>query len=92
MVLEKNYEFSSKMFFIFLPTLRYFLVMAVMKQKNIRQAEKTLREMVDKADRYGEGKVELDEFIRILESSNVEVSLPFRPKDKLNINIFITPT
>ena len=49
--------------------------MAVMKQKNIRQAEKTLREMVDKADRYGEGKVELEEFIRILESSNIEVSL-----------------
>ena len=48
--------------------------MAVMKQKNIRQAEKTLREMVDKADRYGAGKVELTEFLRILEASNVQVS------------------
>ena len=48
-------------------------VMAVMKQKNLRQAEKTLREMLDRADTGGEGKVELAEFIKILEANNVQV-------------------
>ena len=48
-------------------------VMAVMKQKNLRQAEKTLREMLDRADTGGEGKVDLAEFIKILESNNVQV-------------------
>ena len=49
--------------------------MAVMKQKNLRQAEKTLREMLDRADTGGEGKVDLAEFIKILESNNVQVGL-----------------
>ena len=49
-------------------------VMAVMKQKNLRQAEKTLREMLDRADTGGEGKVDLAEFIKILESNNVQVN------------------
>ena len=44
-----------------------------MKQKNLRQAEKTLREMLDRADTGGEGKVDLAEFIKILESNNVQV-------------------
>ena len=47
--------------------------MAVMKQKNLRQAEKTLREMLDRADTRGEGKVDMGEFIKILESNNVQV-------------------
>ena len=49
-------------------------VMAVMKQKNLRQAEKTLREMLDRADTRGEGKVDMGEFIKILESNNVQVN------------------
>ena len=51
-----------------------FTVMAVMKQKNLRQAEKTLREMLDRADTRGEGKVDMGEFIKILESNNVQVN------------------
>ena len=51
--------------------------MAVMKQKNLRQAEKTLRDMLDRAD-TGQGKVELAEFIKILESNNVQVVIAFR--------------
>ena len=53
--------------------------MAVMKQKNLRQAEKTLREMLDRADTGGEGKVDLAEFIKILESNNVQVTFNHSP-------------
>ena len=57
--------------------------MAVMKQKNLRQAEKTLREMLDRADTGGEGKVDLAEFIKILESNNVQVTFNHSPPTKL---------
>ena len=67
-----------------------------MKQKNLRQAEKTLREMLDRADTGGEGKVELAEFIKILESNNVQVfrairshSYPFSKTDLCKIISYI---
>ena len=34
-----------------------------------------MREMLDRADTRGEGKVELAEFIKILESNNVQVDI-----------------
>ena len=49
------------------------LVMAVMKQKNIRQAEKALKDLLDKADSNANGRVELREFMKILEANGVEV-------------------
>ena len=47
--------------------------MAVMKQKNIRQAEKALKDLLDKADSNANGRVELREFMKILEANGVEV-------------------
>ena len=52
-----------------------YSVMAVMKQKNIRQAEKSLKDLLDKADNNANGKVELTDFLKILESHGVEVSV-----------------
>ena len=52
-----------------------YLVMAVMKQKNIRQAEKSLKDLLDKADNNANGKVELTDFLKILEAHGVEVSV-----------------
>ena len=49
--------------------------MAVMKQKNIRQAEKSLKDLLDKADNNANGKVELTDFLKILEANGVEVSV-----------------
>ena len=49
--------------------------MAVMKQKNIRQAEKSLKDLLDKADNNANGRVELTDFLKILESHGVEVSV-----------------
>ena len=49
-------------------------MMAVMKQKNIRQAEKSLKDLLDKADNNANGKVELTDFLKILEAHGVEVS------------------
>ena len=50
-----------------------YSVMAVMKQKNIRQAEKSLKDLLDKADNNANGKVELSDFLKILEAHGVEV-------------------
>ena len=47
--------------------------MAVMKQKNLRQAEKTLKDILDKADNNANGRVDIKEFVRVLESNGVEV-------------------
>ena len=52
-----------------------YSVMAVMKQKNIRQAEKSLKDLLDKADNNANGKVELTDFLKILEANGVEVSV-----------------
>ena len=52
-----------------------YSVMAVMKQKNIRQAEKSLKDLLDKADNNANGKVELSDFLKILEAHGVEVVL-----------------
>ena len=52
-----------------------YSVMAVMKQKNIRQAEKSLKDLLDKADNNANGKVELTDFLKILEAHGVEVSV-----------------
>ena len=51
----------------------FYVVMAVMKQKNIRQAEKALKDLLDKADSNANGRVELGEFMKILEANGVEV-------------------
>ena len=51
----------------------FYVVMAVMKQKNIRQAEKALKDLLDKADSNANGRVELREFMKILEANGVEV-------------------
>ena len=45
----------------------------MIKQNNVRKAEKALKEILDKADSDGNGKVELKDFIEILESNGVEV-------------------
>ena len=50
-------------------------VMAVMKQKNIRQAEKSLKDLLDKADNNANGWVGLTDFLKILEAHGVEVSV-----------------
>ena len=47
--------------------------MAVMKQKNLRQAEKTLKDILDKADNNANGRVDIKEFVKVLESNGVEV-------------------
>ena len=47
--------------------------MAVMKQKNLRQAEKSLKDLLDKADGNANGKVEVKELIKIFEMNGVEV-------------------
>ena len=47
--------------------------MAVMKQKNQRQAEKTLKDLLDKADNNANGRVEIQDLAKIMESSGLEV-------------------
>ena len=47
--------------------------MVVMKQKNARKAEKALKEILDKADGNANGRVELKDFMDILEANGVEV-------------------
>ena len=49
--------------------------MAVMKQKNIRQAGKALKGLVGKGGNHPNGKVELTDFLKILEANGVEVSV-----------------
>ena len=44
-----------------------------MKQKNLRQAEKSLKDLLDKADGNANGKVEVKELIKIFEMNGVEV-------------------
>ena len=48
-------------------------VSAMMKQNNARKAEKALKDLLDKADGNGNGRVELTDFIDILEMNGVEV-------------------
>ena len=47
--------------------------MVVMKQNNARKAEKALKEILDKADGNGNGRVEMKDFMNILELNGVEV-------------------
>ena len=47
--------------------------MAVMKQKNQRQAEKSLKDLLDKADSNANGRVEVNELSKIMESNGLEV-------------------
>ena len=58
-------------------------VMVVMKQNNARKAEKALKEILDKADGNANGRVELKDFMTILEINGVEV------KNLAHILIFI---
>ena len=48
-------------------------VMSMMKQNNARKAEKALKEILDKADGNANGRVELKDFMDILEANGVEV-------------------
>ena len=50
-------------------------VMVVMKQNNARKAEKALKEILDKADGNANGRVELKDFMTILEINGVEVKI-----------------
>ena len=45
----------------------------MMKQNNARKAEKALKEILDKADSNANGRVELTDFMDILEVNGVEV-------------------
>ena len=59
--------------------------MGMIKQQNARKAEKALKEILNKADNDCNGKVELKDFIDILEENGVEVSffsIPVRLPDK----------
>ena len=47
--------------------------MGMIKQNNARKAEKALREILDKADSNANGRVELKDFMDILEANGVEV-------------------
>ena len=49
-------------------------VMSMMKQNNARKAEKALKEILDKADGNANGRVELKDFMTILEINGVEVN------------------
>ena len=46
---------------------------AMMKQNNARKAEKALKDILEKADGNGSGRVQLTDFIDILELNGVEV-------------------
>ena len=48
--------------------------MGMIKQQNARKAEKALKEILNKADNDCNGKVELKDFIDILEENGIEVS------------------
>ena len=48
-------------------------VMSMMKKSNARKAEKALKEILDKADGNANGRVELTDFMNILEVNGVEV-------------------
>jgi hypothetical protein len=48
-------------------------VMSMMKQNNARKAEKAFKEILDKADGNANGRVELTDFMDILEVNGVEV-------------------
>jgi len=48
-------------------------VMVVMKQNNARKAERALKEILDKADGNANGRVELKDFMEILEANGVEI-------------------
>ena len=65
-----------------------YSVMAVMKQKNIRQAEKSLKDLLDKADNNANGKVELSDFLKILEAHGVEVVYVRKKLCSLNFTIW----
>ena len=47
--------------------------MSMMKQNNARKAEKALKEILDKADGNANGRVELKDFMDILEANGVVV-------------------
>ena len=47
--------------------------MGMIKQNNARKAEKALNEILDKADSNANGRVELKDFMDILEANGVEV-------------------
>ena len=48
--------------------------MGMIKQNNARKAERALNEILDKADSNANGRVELKDFIDILEANGVEVT------------------
>ena len=58
-------------------------VSAMMKQNNARKAEKALKDILDKADGNGNGRVELTDFIDILEMNGVEVICCVKVKYKI---------
>ena len=49
--------------------------MGMFKQHNARRAEKALKEILDKADSNANGRVELKDFMDILEANGVEVTI-----------------
>ena len=56
-----------------------------MKANNLRKAENALKEILDKADNNANGRVELQDFMRILEENGVEVRFTiqnFLPREK----------
>jgi hypothetical protein len=52
--------------------------MGMIKQNNARKAEKALKEILNKADSNTNGRVELKDFINILEANGVKVNLAIR--------------
>ena len=51
--------------------------MVMIKQNNYRKAEKALKEILNKADSNDNGRVELRDFMTILEGNRVEVKIFF---------------
>ena len=48
-------------------------VMSMMKQNNARKAEKAFKEILDKADDNANGRVDLKDFMDIMEANGVKV-------------------
>ena len=67
-----------------------------MKANNLRKAENALKEILDKADNNANGRVELQDFLRILEENGVEVRssienfLPWEKETIFQFN-YLTP-
>ena len=59
--------------------------MGMIKQNNARKAEKALKEILNKADSNTNGRVELKDFINILEANGVKVNLAIRLMLKENL-------